>query len=313
MLSRVAEKVYWTARYLDRIENTARLIDVYNKLMLDMPIGSNFNWYSLVTLSKGERIFRRHYKVKDEKNVVKFLLGDKANPSSIVSSLDSVRENIRTTRDTLPEFIWVLINEMTLFVENNLQQGIKRSGRIQFLDGIIHSCFQINGLLQSTMPTDDAWFFMLMGRKIERADMTTRLLDAGARAFSSLISRGPTINSHQIVWGNILLTLDAHQAYRQTTRSAINARTAINYLLEDPYLPSSIAHCIQSIHLGCARLPKSFKVLSIIKEIEKSLFLNMNYEQLDQPFLDYLNELQKSIARIHNAICNQWFPVVHRA
>ena len=72
MLSRVAERVYWTARYLDRIENTARLIDVYNKLLFDLPKGVNFNWYSLITLNQSDKTFNEQYSVRDEKNVVKF-------------------------------------------------------------------------------------------------------------------------------------------------------------------------------------------------------------------------------------------------
>ncbi len=309
MLSRVAERIYWIARLLDRIENTARLIDVYHKLMLDLPPGTSLDWYLLVSLGKSDKLFKSHYKNEDEKSVIKFFLGDKNNPSSIISSLALVHENIRTTRDVLPEFIWILINEMNLFVEQNIQQGINRGQRIQFLDGIIHGCFQINGLLQSTMPLDDAWYFMLMGRKLERADMTTRLLDAGASIYCFLEEQGPTINTNQIVWANVLLTLGAHQPYRRSTHSSVDAEKVIHYLLEDPHLPSSIAHCVSAIHDACNHLPQRKIISEDIDKIEKSLFKSLNYNRLDTPFKNYLDKLQKDIASIHVAICDNWFPV----
>lgn len=308
MLSRVAERIYWTARYLDRIENTARLVDVYHKLMLDLPPSTRFEWTGLIAILQAGELFEDHYKNPDEKSVIKFLLGDKQNPSSVLSSIKQVRENIRTTRDVLPEFIWVLINEMNLFVEQHLQQGFNRSGRIQFLDGIIHGCFQINGLLQSTMPHDDAWYFMMMGRKIERADMTTRLLDAGARLYALLESQGPTINTHQFVWANVLLTLGAHQPYRRTTRSAVDCEKVIHYLLEDPHLPSSIQHCVHSIHKACDHLPNHKSLTPKIEKIEKNLFKSLNYNQLGKPFRDYLDKLQEDIGTLHDAISDNWFP-----
>ncbi|MCY4043566.1 MAG: alpha-E domain-containing protein [Cellvibrionales bacterium] len=308
MLSRVAERIYWTARYLDRIENTARLIDVYHKLMLDLPLGASFSWYGLITLNQSETLFKKSYKNEDERSIIKFFLGDKQNPSSIISSLKQVRENIRTTRDTLPEFIWILINEMSLFVEKNLHQGINRNQRIEFLDGIIHSCFQIKGLLLSTMPMSDAWYFMVIGRKIERADMTTRLLYAGAKAHFQLEEQGPTINSHQLVWGNILQTLGALQAYRKATRYAVVSEKVVHYLLEDPYLPSSISHCIHAIHTSCDHLPKKKPVIDLIESVEKNLFRSMNYRKLEEPFREYLHRLQLQIAKIHQGISDNWFP-----
>jgi uncharacterized alpha-E superfamily protein len=182
MLSRVAERTYWAARYLERIENTVRLIGVYDKLMFDLPKNVGIGWYNLITINSAEEAFNERYKIHDERNVVKFLLGDDTNPSSVTASLKFARENLRTSRDVVPAESWEMINELHLFVVENLQKGVNRSQRFNFLDGVIKSCQQIQGLMVGTMPRDVVWYFMKLGRNIERADMTTRLVDAGVRA-----------------------------------------------------------------------------------------------------------------------------------
>src|SRR5690606_18110067 len=133
----------------------------------------NFGWFNLVQINSAEEDFLERYKVKDERNVVKFMLGDHSNYSSVVSSLKMIRENVRTTMDVVPAEAWELINELSIYVNDNIQQGINRSERNKFLDGLIKGCQQLNGLMYGTMSHDGAWFFLRMGRNLERADMTT--------------------------------------------------------------------------------------------------------------------------------------------
>ena len=134
MLSRVAERTYWAARYLERIENTVRLISVYDKLMYDLPTSVGIGWYNLITMNSAEEAFYERYTVQDERNVIKFLLSEENNPCSVVSNLRFARENLRTTRDVVPAQSWVMINELNLFITENLQQGINRSQRFHFLN-----------------------------------------------------------------------------------------------------------------------------------------------------------------------------------
>src|SRR5690554_4031656 len=106
MLSKVAERLYWAARYLERVENTARLVSVYDKLLFDLPQDVNISWYSLVELNSATDLFHERYRIQDEHNVVKFTLADDTNPGSMLSALDLLRENIRTSRDVLPVESW---------------------------------------------------------------------------------------------------------------------------------------------------------------------------------------------------------------
>lgn len=310
MLSKVAERVYWTARYLERVENTARLIRVYDNLLFDLPRTVNFGWYNLISLNSADEQFEERYKVHDERNVIKFLIGDESYTSSIFSSLKAVRENVRTTRDVIPEEAWELTNELSLYVQENIQQGVNRSKRHEFLDGVVKGCQQILGLLYGTMPHDAVWEFLLLGRNLERADMTTRILDAGVAAVIQLEDDDSALNSRQIIWGNVLRCLGAGQSYRRTTRRAVQGDAVVHYLLEDKAFPRTIAHCMTAIIEASDCLPHSEPVVRELQEMQNNIFDDVDYEVLNENLRDYLNNLQLEIADIHKHISHVWFPEV---
>tara|TARA_R110002049_G_scaffold305279_1_gene501659 strand:+ start:1894 stop:2826 length:933 start_codon:yes stop_codon:yes gene_type:complete len=307
MLSRVAERIYWAARYLERIENTVRLVGVYDKLMFDLPRSVGLGWYNLITINSAQEAFDERYKIQDERNVVKFLLGDDTNSSSVASCLKFARENLRTTRDVIPVETWEMINELHLFVSENLKQGINRSQRYDFLDGIIKSCQQIQGLFFGTMTRDFVWYFMKLGQNIERADMTTRLLDAGVRAQLQVKDDEEAINSQQIIWGSVLRSLGADQSYRRTIRASVNSKQVARYMVEDLAFPRTINYCLTSINDSISRLPRNETVLKDVKSIQKSLLKQVDYDDLGEPMKDFLNDIQLDIVSIHNSISHNWF------
>lgn len=307
MLSRVAERIYWTARYLERIENTARLVSVYDNLMFDLPSNVGIGWYNLITINSADQAFTERYKNKDERNVVKFLLGDDTNASSIVSSLRFARENIRTARDVVPAETWELINELHLFVTDNLQHGVNRSQRFDFLDGVIKSCQQIQGMLIGTMPRDVVWYFMRLGRNIERADMTTRLLDAGVRAQLQVLDDDDVVNGNQIVWGNVLRSLGADQSYRRAVRASVQSRQVARYIIENPDFPRTINYCLSAMASSLKRLPNNQPVLNAINKVQKEIAETVDYSDLGDPMKDLLNDIQLDMLSIHNSIAKNWF------
>lgn len=310
MLSRVAERVYWTARYLERVESTARIIQIYDKLLFDLPKSVKLSWYNLITINSIEQDFNDRYSVRDERNVVKFLLGDESNSGSVVSSLAAIRENVRTTRDVVLEETWELTNELSLFVQENLQQGINRSKRHEFLDTVIKGCQQILGLLYGNMPHDAAWDFLRLGRNLERADMTTRNLDAGVAAIIELAEDESAPNAKQIIWGNVLRSLNAELSYRRSVRGPVHGDLVVQYLLEDPAFPRSIDHCFNALIGSCSRLPKSDDLVKQLNKIQNKLYKDVDYETLGSPLRDYLNELQITLANIHKEISEKWFPQI---
>lgn len=309
MLSKVAERVYWTARYLERVENTARLVNIYDKLLFDLPRSVKISWYTLIVINDLEYEFGTRYAVRDERNVVKFLLGDKSSPCSVVSSLHAIRENVRTTRDVVLGETWELVNELCLCVNGNIQQGINRSQRHNFLEEIIKGCQQIWGLLYGNMPHDSAWAFLRLGRNIERADMTTRNLAAGTAIIREMKNDDNAVNSSQIVWGTILRSLNADQSYRRCMRTSISAVPVVNYLLENEEFPRAIAHCLNVMLDSSGKLPRTGAVLIQLLDIQK-LFKEIDYGALDESFGSYLNEFQIRLAALHHVIGETWFPRV---
>jgi len=308
MLSKVAERIYWTARYLERIESTARMVSIYDKLLFDLPRSVELSWYNLITINKMEKAFSERYSVKDERNVVKFLLVDESNFSSIVSSLLAIRENIRTTRDVVLEETWEMTNELNMFVQDNLQNGLKRHSRHEFLDSIIKGCQQILGLLYGSLPHDEAWLFLRLGRNIERADMTTRNLDAAAAATLEIDENENSMNTHQIIWGNVLRSLNAELPYRRTMSGSVHGEEVVKYLIENTALPRAIDHCFVALTDTAQRLPSSEALVTNLKKAHNKLYRNIDYTELGEPLRNYLNDLQITIANFHTQVSETWFP-----
>ncbi|MCD8520763.1 MAG: alpha-E domain-containing protein [Saccharospirillaceae bacterium] len=307
MLSKVAERIYWAARYLERVESTARLLSIYDKLLFDLPRQVNLGWYNLIVINSLEQDFNERYSVRDERNVVKFLLGDESNYSSVISSLQAVRENIRTTRDVIPPETWEMVNELTLYVQENLTQGINRSNRHDFLDNIIKACQQVVGLWYVNMPRDEAWDMVQLGQNIERADMTTRNLDAGVAAILQVEDDDFAVNSRQIIWGNVLRSLNADQPFRRTTRSSVKGDLVVRYLLADEDFPRSLFYCITQMADVASGLPKSKAVVTFLRQLQDEIPACAEPEELGDAFRDMLNTLQLTLAEVHTLIGKTWF------
>ncbi len=311
MLSKVAERLYWTARHLERVENTARLVGVYDNLLFDLPGDVGISWYNLVTLNSAEALFETRYKNRDERNVVKFLLADDTNPSSMLSALKMVRENVRTTRDVLPQESWEMVNELYIYANENIQQGINRSARHEFLNNMIKGCQQINGLLMGTMCRDASWQFLRLGRNLERADMVTRLLDAGAAA--QLQGEVETdMHISQVVWGNVLRSSSAELSYRRTMRSAVHESDVAEFLLEDPYFPRSLRFCLDSMINAVKDLPNNSAAKQALRSALEAEFELDSNKRLGFDFREYLNQQQVNIGGLHQVINTTWFAMLQR-
>lgn len=308
MLSRVAERVYWSARYLERVASTARLISIYQTLLLDLPSSVKLSWYNLIIINDMEPAFNARYSNRSERNVVKFLLADEDSHSSLVSSLKAMRENVRTTRDVVPEDAWEMICELSLFVQDNIELGINRRTRHEFLEEIINGCLQISGLMLSTMPHGASWEFLHIGSNIERADMTSRYLEAGLTAILELEDDDNAVNSQQVIWGSVLRSLNATQYYLRETRTPVKGQAVMPYLLHDPSFPKSIGHCLGAIILSCSKLPRSESVIKKLKKIEKKLSIDVDFENPGAELLEHLNQLQILLTSIHFIVSEAWFP-----
>jgi len=225
-----------------------------------------------------------------------------------VSSLTAVRENIRTTRDVVPEDTWEMVNELSLYVNENLNNSVSRRKRHEFLGDIVKGCQQIQGLLHANMPQDAAWDFLALGRTLERADMTTRILDAGMAEIMTFEEDSEAlVNAQQIIWGNVLRSVNADQAYRRTQRAAVHGNLVAGYLLFSQQYPRAINFCIDILIDSTANLPNNHDVLSLLVTM-KTGFNKDHSVQLGEELRDFLNELQIQLGDLHGAISETWFP-----
>jgi uncharacterized alpha-E superfamily protein len=306
MLSRVAERLYWTARYLERTENLARLVKVYSYLMLDLPNGVGLSWHQLVDISGAQEYFDRHYRTSGERNVIKFMLSDTDSHGSLLTSLAMARENIRTTRDLVPSEGWEHVNELYLFTRKKLTGKTPLKDRYEFLSEIVMRCQQITGLLAGTMSHGAAYQFIRVGRNLERADMTTRMLDVGS---ATLIAPGVELERlENRLWTYVLRSLSAHQMYRQYVRRRVLANQVLAFLLQDTGFPRAVAHTLGEIS-SCLekQLPHNEEPLRAVLRLQR-LVAEANVEKLHAEGLhDFIDQLQLEFGNLHQQISSTWF------
>lgn len=256
MLSRVAEKLYWMARYLERAENTARVINVNTNLLLDLPRKVQPGWAPLIDITGGEDLFRQNYTDADERSVLKFLVGDTVNPSSILASLGQARENARTVRDYLPREAWEQLNELHIFAKTHLAIVLGHKRRYEYLRGIIVGVQQITGLLAGTMTHDEGYEFLRMGRNLERADMTIRIIDV--RSANLLPDSSEELTPFEnIQWMSVLKSLSAYQMYRRAVQSRVRRPDVLKFLFMEPLFPRSFQHSLSEVGNCLALLPRN--------------------------------------------------------
>lgn len=296
--------MYWFSRYIERAENTARLISVNTNLTLDLPKIKHI-WGSMIEISGADEQFFKRFTKVDERNVVKFLLEDE--PASIRASLQKARENARTTREIMPSEVWEKINQLHLYLTRHVDKGIKRDGRHEFLNDIIGHCNQLTGLLAGSMSSDTAYNFIKIGRNLERADMTTRILDAGCMHL--LHPEQPDLVEYDsILWMNVLRSLTAYQMYRQHVQDRVNGEDVVEFLIKNDKFPRAVLHCVNQLYECCEELPNNDAALRSISHVQRMLNNTDVIASLKEEKLhDFIDELQLDLAGIHAQVASTWF------
>lgn len=307
MLSRVAERLYWLARYIERIENTARLAQTHSQLMLDMPKSIGLSWYTLIEITSNEAFFEENYDTKTEKNCCWAILGDRDNSASLISSLWWARENIRTTRDSLPRETWIYINELYLLVKDHQEDFYTRRKRNELLEKIIRSCQAISGMLDGTMSHNKTFRFLQLGTAIERADMTSRILDVGAFVVAQETESQDVQQFESILWANILKSVSAFFMYRQAFQVEINGKSVIRFLVNDQNLFRSINHCVSMMEKHSDSLPASEEVKQSIIELQALIAQKIPFELGSPDLHNYLDEIQMHLSVVHKKFYDTWF------
>ncbi len=310
MLSRVAERIYWQARYLERAENTARLLSVFSTLLLDLPPGTKLSWRSLVEITGTDQAFDEKYKQANERNVMRFLLLDSA--SSLLNTLQNTRENARTTREIMPLEAFEQINDLFHYAKDNALDSISGGSRHKFLEEIISNCHEISGLMAGSMSRGAAYSFVRLGRSLERADMATRIIDVGSGNLLPDIGTGakPAESNEpyeNTLWMNILRSLTAYQMYRQHVKHRVNGEDVVRFLLQDDDFPRAATHVLTTITKVLKHLPNNTKATKQVNKTLRIIETGNISKLLDAGLFQYLDDLQVEIAKIHTSISDTWF------
>lgn len=307
MLSRVAENIYWLARYLERAEDSARIVMVSANLLLDLPRGIAPGWRPLVDITGANELFEEHYREYGERQVVRFLLGDERHSGSILYALGAARENCRTIRDIVPREGWEQINELYIFVRDELQQGLTKRGRYAYLRHVILGTQTIFGLLAGTMLHDQGFEFLRIGRGLERADMTTRIVDV--RSASLLPPDAEDLRPFDTVqWVSVLKSLTAYQMYRRSEQVRVQRGPVLRFLFQNAHFPRSVHHCAEAVRTSLEVLPSHEAALRVVGRLKRAL-LGAQVERLSQSELHtFVDELQLGIGELHQVIAATWFP-----
>lgn len=309
MLSRVAERVYWLARYIERVENTSRLAKVHAQLMFDLPKSIPFSWYGLVQITGNEDYFEQHYgDDKSEQNCMAMLLSDRDNPASLISSLWWARENIRTTRDILPREAWVHINELYLMVKAQQQDFQDRTKRNALLSQIIRGCQAFSGMLSGTMSNNETYHFLKLGLYIERADMTTRLIDEGGMYVSQQkFEHEDEAHFNSILWAHLLRSISAYFMYRLQYQTEIAGQEVLQFLTQDTHFARSVTYCLNEMQSLTHKLPNAAAlenaIDSLCSKIKQEHCLSIGSQELHH----HLDWIQSELSQINRLLYDIWF------
>jgi len=281
--------MYWMGRYLERVENTARLVAVYSELLLDLPAEAGLDWPVALQILGQQEAWKR---AGDDEDALAFLLASENNPASLRAVLAQARENARTTRDVVPSEAWRAINELHLVAAARLPARNWRPGS-RIPGDIVRRCHEITGILEGTMSHGPAYRFVCLGRALERADMTSRIIDVAAAV---LMAGRPELDRHDnAIWQGVLRALSAYQMYRQYVRRRVEG-------------------------LGLRLGPRAYGIERIdellhAREPAVRILLKRLLDRLDQLQRDaidaatvhrFVDDLQLELATLHDVIFETW-------
>ncbi|GIF50206.1 putative alpha-E superfamily protein [Asanoa ferruginea] len=299
MLSRIAESLYWIGRYVERAEDTARILDVHLHQMFadpwiaeDAACGSLLSVMGVSTAEVGPLSAAR---------VVTLLGLDARNPSSVVGALAAARENARGARETVSSEMWECLNATWLGLPD-ARQRVEQQGIHAFFGWVRERCAVLAGLADATMSRDEGWLFLVLGRSVERVDMSARLLSTHARAGGSIPS-----------WLTLLRSCGAWETFLRTYRGSLDDRHAAEFLLLDRLFPRSVFAALSTAESCLAELapgPGRAGVATDAQRIVGRTRTNLEFRAADELLDDLagvLAGLERTCSQVNEAVSRRYF------
>ncbi|MBQ0936950.1 alpha-E domain-containing protein [Ideonella paludis] len=265
MLSRTADHLFWMSRYIERAENTARMLDVnvQTSLLPQSAESAELGWQGVLSISELTAPYAQRYKTVNPRDVTEFMVRDERNPSSILSCLKAARENARAVRGTLTTEVWETTNQTWLEFNRLLADGLLTRDPSALFEWVKFRSHLSRGVTVGTMLQDEAFHFLRIGSFLERADNTARLLDVkfhalkgdfhAAEAAAGLLPHdeaAPETDDSEYDfyhWSSLLRSVSGFEVYRKVYRNVIQPEKVAELLILRPDMPRSLAACMNGV------------------------------------------------------------------
>ncbi len=316
LLSRVAESLFWLGRYIERAENTARLLDVTFHGRLEpqgTEVAGAINTWQAVVASLGlQQLYEESHEGYSEIDVIEFLTVDRKNASSIASVLSSARDNARGVRDFLSSETWVAVNRLYHATSRRNLQLILADGLYEFCDEVRQGSQLFHGTANSTALHDEGWYWLQSGLYLERSDMVTRIVDSKYHLLlDSRDEVGGALDRHQ--WGALLRSVSGYEAFRRTHAAGLEPNAIVEFLLLGIEFPRSLRFSVESLLASLdhatagAERPARNASLRHVTDLRNRL----QYETVDSLVTiglhEFLVEARRTLAGVNTAVANAFF------
>jgi uncharacterized alpha-E superfamily protein len=315
MLSRVAESMFWMSRYIERAENTARFLDVNFHLLLDLnkitQIDARHYWEPLILVTSDEERFNSLYDHYNADNVTDFLVFNRNNPNSIYSCINLARENARSVIESISSEMWEQINNLYHFLQRATFQQV-RNDPYNFYKEIKSASHAFQGITDSTLSRSEGWNFVQVGKYLERADNTARLVDVKYHLLRP--KDGERYESVDIIqWMAVLKSCSALEAFRKVHSSKIDPDYILHFLVLDRQFPRSIYFSVGSAEEALWRISGSSRrnYQNNVDRLVGKLEAQLSYTSIDdiheRGLHNYLEEIEQLLSRIGDQVHQIYF------
>ena len=302
MLSRVANSIYWMSRYVERAENVARFIEVNLQLMLDGSSGEGQQWEPLVNTTGDHEPFAKRYGKATQQNVIHFLTFDAENSNSILSCVRAARENARTIREIISSDMWLQLNKFYLMVTAAAEDSSAQADPYEFFTEVKNANHLFNGITAATMTHGEPWHFFHMGRMLERADKTSRILDV---KYFILLRSVQDVGTpfDDIQWAAVLRSASALEMYRKR-HGRISPKGVVEFLLLDREFPRAVHFSLlaarDSLHAISGTPPGTFRYApeKLLGQLCSDLSFTSVDEIVNAGLHEYLDDLQTRMNQV---------------
>ncbi len=253
MLGKTAGGLFWMFRYLERSENTARLIEAGFRIGLTRPVGEDDEWQSVLQTAAVAHLYQERHETLEAGKAIDFLLRDPANPSSVMSAIAAARQNARLVRTAITREVWEAVNDTYMILKQALQRPVSTRDLPEVLATIRQQSALVRGAMHGTMLRNDVFDFCRLGTFLERADNTARILDVKYYVLLPSISQiGSSLDNVQ--WETILRSVAGQRAYRWITQGEASPMGIADFLIFDGRMPRSLAFSMRKIATNMAYL-----------------------------------------------------------